>query len=187
MDGFWVFLGLAGIVFVFLGPIGFFLTISDAGVSNRGARSSRSKRNCVSRKTCRPPRPLHNGRSALAQPAQPEEIKPEGEREAAWENDGVGEAENPPRGSNKPSRSNRRRFLRNGHGAVSKRRLARAGRSRSAVSRWPSAAFCSFDIRSNRDGSDPARSLASSSPSRWSPPANFCAAAKTAEAGARGR
>jgi hypothetical protein len=31
MDGFWVFLALAGVVFVFLGPIGFFLTISARG------------------------------------------------------------------------------------------------------------------------------------------------------------
>jgi hypothetical protein len=68
MMGFWVFLALAGVVFVFLGPIGFFLTISARGRSkSRSARSSRSKRKCVSRKACRPPRPVHKRGAALVE------------------------------------------------------------------------------------------------------------------------
>ena len=98
MDGFWVFLALAGVVFVFLGPIGFFLTISARGrlqIAERKILTLEAQMRVAQGLSAAAPA-TQTGEAPSARPAQTEEIKPEGERKAAWANDSIGEAENPP-------------------------------------------------------------------------------------------
>jgi uncharacterized membrane protein len=98
MDGFWVFLALAGVVFVFLGPIGFFLAISARRrlqIAERKILALEAQMRVAQGLSAAAPA-TQTGEAPSARPAQTEEIKPEGEREAAWANDSIGEAENPP-------------------------------------------------------------------------------------------
>jgi hypothetical protein len=85
MDGFWVFLALAGVVFVFLGPIGFFLTISARGrlqIAERKILTLEAQMRVAQGLSAAAPA-TQTGEAPSARPAQTEEIKPEGEREAA--------------------------------------------------------------------------------------------------------
>jgi hypothetical protein len=89
-----LFLALAGVVFVFLGPIGFFLTIGARGRLQIAERKILALEAQLRLPAAAPG--TQTGEAPSAQPAQTEEIKPEGEREAAWANDSIDEAENPP-------------------------------------------------------------------------------------------
>ena len=96
-DAFWVLLVLAGVIFLFLGPIGFFLTIG----TRRRLHIAESKILALEAQ----PRVAHGlpattpapeaVEAPSPQPEQPEEIRSEGEREVAWARIRVGDAGNP--------------------------------------------------------------------------------------------
>jgi uncharacterized membrane protein len=97
-DGFWILLALAGVVIVFLGPIGFFLTIGARGrlqIAERKILALEAQLRAAQRLQGATPA-TQTAEAPSAQPEQAEEIKPEGEWEVAWENDNTAEAESPP-------------------------------------------------------------------------------------------
>jgi len=168
-DAFWVLLVLAGVIFLFLGPIGFFLTIG-----------ARRRLDIAESKILALEAQPHVAHGLLATAPAPEVVeapsppslsspKRSGPR-ARGKSLGQGFASATPktrcRARSKPGRSSRRHLSPSGHGAVSKRRSARTGQSMSVASRWPLVAFCSCAIRSSKAGLDPVRAwcLASCSP-----------------------
>jgi uncharacterized membrane protein len=97
-DGFWVLLALAGVVIVFLGPIGFFLAIGARGrlqIAERKILALEAQLRAAQGLLGAAPA-TQTAQAPLAQPEQGEEIKSEGEWEVARENDSIAEAENPP-------------------------------------------------------------------------------------------
>lgn len=97
-DGFSVLLALAGVVFVFLGPIGFFLTIG----ARRRLQIAERKIFALEAQLGVAHGPLAAAsapeavEAPAAQPDQPEEIKPEGEGDVDWGKVAIGDAETPP-------------------------------------------------------------------------------------------
>jgi len=97
-DGLWVLLALAGVIFVLLGPIAFFLTIGARRrlqIAERKILALEAQLRIAQGLPSAAPG-TQTGEAPSAQPAQTEEIKPEGEWEVARENDSIAEAENPP-------------------------------------------------------------------------------------------
>jgi uncharacterized membrane protein len=94
-DGLWIFLALVGVAFMFLGPIGFFLTIGARRrleVAERKIRALEARLPAVQGPpTAAPATQMGEAPSA----EQPEDIKPWGGWGVAGANDGIGMAESP--------------------------------------------------------------------------------------------
>jgi uncharacterized membrane protein len=94
-DGFWVLLALFGVVFVLLGPIGFFLTIGARRrlqIAERKILALETQMRATQGMSAAAPA-TQTGEAPSAQPEQAEEIKPEGVLDAATANDHIGVAE----------------------------------------------------------------------------------------------
>jgi len=96
-DAFWVLLVLAGVIFLFLGPVGFFLTIGARRrlhIAERKILALEAQLRVAHGLPTAAPAP-EVVEAPSPQSEQPEEIRSNGEREIAWARIRVGDAENP--------------------------------------------------------------------------------------------